>query len=128
MVALGYGFYFHMDKLPGGLQLWLQQWLSKEHERPATTSKLIAYHLELWFSDNRSLISQMTCQTLHSVPDLCMLTGIWLYRQWWSLQQDDALLYFLCDTNIKAEPAERPSGLLDCCSPALCSSDIAPLS
>jgi len=42
-----------MDKLPGGLQLWLQQWLSKEHERPATTSKLIAYHLELWFSDNR---------------------------------------------------------------------------
>ena len=64
MVALGYGFYFHMDKLPGGLQLWLQQWLSKEHERPATTSKLIAYHLELWFSDNRS--------------DLCMLSCIWL--------------------------------------------------
>ena len=48
-----YGFAFHMDKLPGGVQLWLQQWLSKEHERPATTSKLIAYHLELWFSDNR---------------------------------------------------------------------------
>ena len=44
---------FHMDKLPGGVQLWLQRWLSKEHERPATTSKLIAYHLELWFSDNR---------------------------------------------------------------------------
>ena len=50
---MGYGFAFHMDKLPGGVQLWLQQWLSKEHERPATTSKLIAYHLELWFSDNR---------------------------------------------------------------------------
>ena len=48
-----YGFAFHMDKLPGGVQLWVQQWLSKEHERPATTSKLIAYHLELWFSDNR---------------------------------------------------------------------------
>ena len=53
VVAVGYGFAFHMDKLPGGVQLWLQQWLSKEHERPATTSKLIAYHLELWFSDNR---------------------------------------------------------------------------
>lgn len=53
VLAVGYGFAFHMDKLPGGVQLWLQQWLSKEHERPATTSKLIAYHLELWFSDNR---------------------------------------------------------------------------
>ena len=53
VAAVGYGFAFHMDKLPGGVQLWLQQWLSKEHERPATTSKLIAYHLELWFSDNR---------------------------------------------------------------------------
>ena len=53
VVLVVYGFAFHMDKLPGGVQLWLQQWLSKEHERPATTSKLIAYHLELWFSDNR---------------------------------------------------------------------------
>ena len=53
VVALVYGFAFHMDKLPGGVQLGLQRWLSKEHERPATTSKLIAYHLELWFSDNR---------------------------------------------------------------------------
>jgi hypothetical protein len=53
VVAVAYGFAFHIDKLPGGVQLWLQQWLSKEHERPATTSKLIAYHLELWFSDNR---------------------------------------------------------------------------
>ncbi len=61
VLALFYGFAYHMDKLPGGLQLWLQQWLSKEHERPATTSKLIAYHLELWFSDNRYIPYYLSC-------------------------------------------------------------------
>lgn len=60
VIAAGYGFACHMDKLPGGVQLWLQRWLSKEHERPATTSKLIAYHLELWFSDNRCCTSCTT--------------------------------------------------------------------
>ena len=127
MVALGYGFYFHMDKLPGGLQLWLQQWLSKEHERPATTSKLIAYHLELWFSDNRLRIQQMTCQAFHP----CLISACSFASG--SVNSGGPcskrpLLSSSCDTNSKVEPAERPSSLLDCCSALLCTSDTRPLS
>lgn len=53
-LGLVYAGVYHVDRLPEKARLRLQQWLGKsEHERPAPTSKLIAYHLEIWFSDNR---------------------------------------------------------------------------
>ncbi|CAL5222099.1 g4408 [Coccomyxa viridis] len=88
VVLVVYGFAFHMDKLPGGVQLWLQQWLSKEHERPATTSKLIAYHLELWFSDNSfSKVLSLLYLTLALVwiggLGIFAVTGESLYDAFW---------------------------------------------
>jgi hypothetical protein len=77
-LAVGYGLVYHVDALPEWARLRLQQWLGKnEHERPAPTSKLIAYHLEIWFSDNRraqhNLLTVGTrgCQALASTPYSC---------------------------------------------------------
>ena len=46
---------YRVDELPEQLRGGLQKWLrgNHEHERAAPTSKLIAYHLEIWFSNNR---------------------------------------------------------------------------
>ena len=53
-LGLVYAGVYHVDRLPEWARVRLQQWLGKsEHERAAPTSKLIAYHLEIWFSDNR---------------------------------------------------------------------------
>lgn len=42
-----------LDCLPLRVQLLLRAWLGSENERHATTSKFLAYHLEVWFSNNR---------------------------------------------------------------------------
>lgn len=46
---------YRVDELPEALRAPLQKWLrgKREHERAAPTSKLLAYHLEIWFSSNR---------------------------------------------------------------------------
>lgn len=42
-----------LDNLPPPVQALLRQWLGSKNERHATTSKFLAYHLEVWFSNNR---------------------------------------------------------------------------
>ncbi len=42
-----------LDNLPPPVQALLRQWLGSKNERQATTSKFLAYHLEVWFSNNR---------------------------------------------------------------------------
>lgn len=46
---------YRVDELPEGLRAPLQGWLrgNNAHERAAPTSKLLAYHLEIWFSSSR---------------------------------------------------------------------------
>lgn len=53
MLAGVYGVCARLDSLPAPVQALLRQWLGSENERQATTSKFMAYHLEVWFSNNR---------------------------------------------------------------------------
>ncbi|KAK9903321.1 hypothetical protein WJX75_002746 [Coccomyxa subellipsoidea] len=88
MLAGVYAFFARLDSLPTPLQALLRQWLGSENERQATTSKFMAYHLEVWFSNNRfSKVLSLLYLTIGLVwlggLGIFAVTGESLYDAFW---------------------------------------------
>ncbi|BDA49994.1 Ion channel DMI1 [Coccomyxa sp. Obi] len=77
-----------LDHLPPPIQALLRQWLGSKNERQATTSKFLAYHLEVWFSNNRfSKVLSLLYLTIGLVwlggLGIFAVTGESLYDAFW---------------------------------------------